>query len=75
MQHTVNPEVLETVQAFILKTIPHDSAFIVKPKAPIDMSVKELKTAVVRLGLHSQAIGFSEKCEFVALLEKHYASS
>ena len=74
MPHTVNQEVLEAVQVFILKTIAHDSAFVVKLKVPSDMSVKELKSAVNRLGLQSQAVGFSEKCEFVALLERHYAA-
>ena len=35
------------------------------------MSVKELKVAIRNYGLGSQAMGFSEKQEFVKLLEEH----
>ena len=34
-------------------------------------SVKELRAAVVKLGLASQAAGLSEKREYVELLERH----
>ena len=74
MPHTVNQEVLDTVKAFLLKTIPHDELFIVKPKPPAEMSVKELKAAIVRAGIQSKALGLNEKSEFVELLESYYAS-
>jgi uncharacterized protein len=43
-------------------------------KAPSEMSVKELKAAIQNVGLTSQSHGFSEKSEFVQLLEKHYTT-
>lgn len=74
MAHTVNAEVLDAVKAFLLRTIPHNDVHTVKLKSPSEMSVKELKGAILRAGIQSQALGFSEKSEFVDLLEKHYAT-
>lgn len=52
-----------------------DASAVVKGKAPNEMSVKELKAAIRNAGLASQAVGFSEKQEFVTLLEAHYAAN
>ena len=45
----------------------------VEPKAPSEMTVKELKAAVVNAGLAQKALGFHEKHEFVELLEEYYS--
>ena len=74
MPHTVNEEVISTVLNFLLLQIPDDESFVIKPKPPAEMSVKELKNAIKNAGLAAQAMGFSEKREFVELLEKHYGT-
>jgi hypothetical protein len=40
-------------------------------KKPAEMSIKELKVAIKQAGLTEQCVGFSEKAEFVELLEKN----
>jgi len=40
-------------------------------KAPIDMTIKELKAEIASVGLTRKTIGFAEKAEFVDLLQKH----
>lgn len=72
--HSISMAILDDAQAHIAKCLPHDSAFVQKPKPPCEMSVKELKQAVRRNGLGQQAVGFTEKHEFVKLLEDHIAS-
>ena len=42
-----------------------------KGKDIAEMSVKELKQAIVEAGLESQSVGFCEKSEFVTLLLEH----
>jgi len=69
--HTVSPGMLAQAQAFLQRVLPDAPDLACKPKAPADMSVKELKEAVKRAGLAARAVGFSEKREFVALLEEH----
>lgn len=59
---------------FLATVLPPDDALCLKPKDPATMSVKELKQAIRNAGLGSQAVGFSEKAEFVKLLQDHYAS-
>ena len=39
------------------------------PRKPSEMSIKELKEAINKAGLVAQAKGFTEKTEFVKLLE------
>lgn len=60
--------------SFIGHCLPHSDEYIMKPKAPKEMSVKELKQAIRNCGLSSQAVGFNEKYEFVKLLEDYYAT-
>ena len=73
MPHTVTDEVISIATSFLSTILPHDEAFIVKPKDPAEMSVKELKAAIRDLGIASKAVGFSEKYEFVNLIKEHYA--
>ena len=73
--HTVTPQILARAQAFLGEILGDAPHLAVKPKAPAEMSVKELKEAVRRAGLGAQAVGFYEKDEFVKLLEAHYAGS
>jgi thioredoxin 1 len=45
------------------------------PKDPSEMTIKELKAAIVNLRLGPKALGFSEKQEFVNLLKEYYLTS
>jgi len=74
MPHSVNMDVLGAVNEFLSRIIPNSPELAIKPKAPSEMSVKELKAAIRNAGLTRDAVGFSEKYEYVQLLEKHYAS-
>ena len=49
-----------------------DLEYVIKPKDPKDMSIKELKIAIRNCGLTSKTVGMSEKHEFVQLLEDYY---
>lgn len=73
--HTVTPQILSHAQAFLLEILVDAPGLAVKPKAPAEMSVKELKEAVRRAGLGKQAVGFCDKGEFVRLLEEHYKAT
>jgi hypothetical protein len=64
---------LSEAMRFFGEVLPSDRAFIVKPKDPDSMSVKELKIAIRNAGLAERAAGFCEKQEFVALLKEHYS--
>ena len=70
--HTINPDMLAAAVEFILSRVPDDPELRVKPKSPSDMTVKELKEAIRRVGLTSKSLGFFEKREFVDLLEGYY---
>ena len=69
--HTVSTEMMKNAMEFIKSILPDAPELALKPKEPSDMSVKELKEAIRRAGLATQAVGFYEKREFVELLEKH----
>jgi tetratricopeptide (TPR) repeat protein len=43
-------------------------------KIPSGMSIRELKAAIREAGLQDQTLGFTEKHEYVSLLENHYAA-
>ena len=53
----------------------HPPPIAIQPKAPSEMSVKELKEAVRIAGLGHLARGFYEKQEYVSLLEAHNSSN
>lgn len=72
--HSISGEMLREAQQFIGQCLPHSEEFVIKPKPPREMSVKELKVAIRHHGLGQQAVGFTEKDEFIRLLEEHYAS-
>jgi hypothetical protein len=58
---------------FVSKVLPPDDSCKIQLKEPKEMSVKELKAAVKKAGLTSQAVGFMEKSEFIKLLQDHRA--
>lgn len=66
--HSVNPKVMVDAVDFIRECLADDASLRLPPPDPRQMSVKELKAAIVEAGLSSQARGFSEKSEFVELL-------
>jgi predicted esterase len=72
--HGINQELLEYAQQFISKILIDDPSLALKPKEFSEMSVKELKIAIRNYNLGQQALGFSEKNEFVKLLEEYRAS-
>ena len=72
--HTVTQDLLVYASAFLTRVLPHAPELALAPKDPSEMSVKELKAAVRNAGLSSQAIGFTEKLEFIKLLKDHQQS-
>ena len=73
--HGINHELLEYAQQFIAKSLIDDPTLALKMKEFSEMSVKELKIAIRNYGLGSKALGFSEKIEFVQLLEEYKAKN
>jgi lysophospholipase-2 len=69
--HSVSPQELQKVLAFVERVLPPDSSVGIKLKDPKEMSVKELKAAIRKAGLSSKAVGFMEKSEFIKLLQDH----
>jgi len=49
--HTISQGMMTDGLSFIKSQLPHDEQYILKPKDPKDMSVKELKQAVRDYGL------------------------
>ena len=43
-------------------------------KDPSEMTIKELKSAIVHAGLAQRTLGFSEKHEYVELVKEYYSS-
>jgi lysophospholipase-2 len=75
IQHTVSPEELAHVKDFVQQVLPADDTCKIQLKEPSSMSVKELKAAIKKANLGSQAVGFMEKSEFVRLLQDHRAAA
>lgn len=71
LAHSVCPKEIADVLAFLFEVLPPDETCKINVKDPGEMSVKELKVAIVKAGLGGLSIGFSEKREFVDLLRKH----
>lgn len=69
--HSLNQEEINHAMAFVLKLLPHNAELAIPSKSPAEMSVKELKSAIVAAGLQSKARGLFEKAEFVKLLVDH----
>lgn len=72
--HTISPPELDAAREFLLERLPDDPKFRIQLKDPKSMSVKELKAALRKAGILSQTVGFTEKQEFVKLLESHRKS-
>ena len=69
--HTVDMKELRDMMDFLQKVLPPDDTCKVRLKDPSDMSIRELKTAIRKAGIHSQAVGFTEKRELIQLLSDH----
>ena len=54
-----------------MNVLPFDADLVIPAKDPSEMSVKELKAAILSAGLQNQARGLCEKSEFVKLLVEH----
>ena len=70
MAHSVSETELVDAAAFLGSVLPPDSTCDVERKKPEEMSVKELKAAILAGGLGSKAVGLSEKHELVKLLKE-----
>lgn len=73
LAHSANPKEIADVMTFLEKVLPKVEECYIKLKDPTEMSVKELKAAIVKAGLGSRTQGFSEKSEFIDLLKNHRA--
>jgi predicted esterase len=73
LAHSANPKEVADVLSFLQKVLPKVEECYIKLKDPSEMSVKELKAAIVKAGIGSRAVGFSEKSEFIDLLKCHRA--
>lgn len=69
--HTVDMKELRDMMGFLQKILPPDDTCKIRLKDPADMSIKELKAAIRKAGILSQALGFTEKREFIQLLNDH----
>lgn len=69
--HTVDMKELRDMMGFLQKILPADDSCKITLKDPSDMSIKELKAAIRKAGLQQSALGFTEKREFIQLLNDH----
>jgi lysophospholipase-2 len=69
--HSVNMEEIEDVKTFLEKILPDDDTCRITLKDPSEMSVKELRAAIKSAGIGYKAVGFTEKTEFVRLVQDH----
>jgi len=69
IEHTVTHEEIQDALVFLNSLVPPDSSCDVTPKAPEEMSVKELKEAIRNGGLGQQAVGLTEKQELIKLVK------
>jgi lysophospholipase-2 len=69
--HTVMMEEIRDMMTFLKQILPPDDSCKITLKDPSTMSIKELKAAIRKAGLQSQARGFTEKKEFIDLLTNH----
>ena len=71
LAHSVHPQEIADVSAFLQKALPPDDSCRIKLKDPGEMSVRELKAAIAKAGLGRRTVGLMEKREFVDLLRQH----
>ena len=72
LAHSINYDIINDFSTFLKTHLPHAPEHVPPPKEFNSMSVKELKVAVQEANLQSSARGFTEKSEFIELLQKHY---
>lgn len=77
VQHTLTGEMLRDALAFLQESLrlpEGDSTedFLVKPRHPAELSVREIREALREHRLQDRAVGLSEKSEFVAVLLDFY---
>ncbi len=70
--HTITPQILQDASMFIGNCLPAGKEFVLPPKDPSTMSIKELKEFIKNEGLLGKTVGFSEKQEFVNLVIEYY---
>lgn len=71
--HSLSMDIINVASTFFAKHLSHNPEFVVKPCHPRFLSVKELREAIRTNGLSNKAVGFTEKSDFVNLLESFYA--
>jgi len=69
--HTVDMKELRDMMGFLQTILPADDSCKITLKDPSEMSIKELKAAIRKAGLQKDALGFTEKREFIQLLNDH----
>jgi hypothetical protein len=67
--HTVSPTEIADALSFLGEVLPADDSFRITLKDPTSLSVKELKAAIRKAGKSSKTVGFTEKEDFVKLLQ------
>jgi Phospholipase/Carboxylesterase len=72
--HSVSVDIIRDATEFLQRILPDRPELALKPPKPSELSIKQLKEAIKRAGLASKCVGFSEKGEFVSLLEEYYRS-
>jgi lysophospholipase-2 len=69
--HTVDMDELDHVMRFLRTLLPNDPQYRITLPDPSTLSIKELKAAIRREGLTAYTTGYTEKSEFVRLLQDH----
>ena len=64
-------QLLQYATQYLISILPDSPQYSLAPKSPTEMSVKELKVAIRNAGLSSSAVGFTEKSEFIKLLQDY----
>jgi lysophospholipase-2 len=77
VQHTLSMEMINDGKRFIQNCLSvnsnhEETDFLVKPRHPKDLSIKEIKEAIKENQLQGKIVGLSEKSEFVAVLTDFY---
>jgi lysophospholipase II len=71
MGHTVHPQEIKDVVQFMQTILPNDPTYQITIQDPNEMSLKQLKQYIQRIGLTSQTFGFLEKYEYIQLIQNY----